>query len=50
MVGKDVFSSEMTDEEFENMSDEELVDRLVAETDYSEDDDYVIVDIQIIND
>lgn len=50
MVGKDVFSSEMTDEEFENMSDEELVDRLVAETDYSEDDDYVIVDIEIIHD
>jgi len=50
MVGKDVFSSEMTDEEFENMSDEELVDRLIAETDCSEDDDYVIVDIEIIND
>jgi len=50
MVGKDAFSSEMTDEEFENLSDEQLVDRLVAETDYSEDDDYVIVDIEIIND
>ena len=47
MVGKDVFSSEMTDEEFESMSDEELVDRLVSETDYTE-DDYVIVDIEII--
>ncbi len=47
MVGKDVFSSEMTDEEFESMSDEELVDRLVSETDYTE-EDYVIVDIEII--
>ena len=51
IVGKGVFSPEMTDEEFDNMSDEELVDRLVAETDYSdEEDDYVIVDIEIIND
>lgn len=49
MVGKDVFSSEMTDEEFNSMSDEELVDRLVSETDYSEEDDYVIVDIELIN-
>ena len=47
MVGKDVFSSEMTDEEFNSLSDEELVDRLVSETDYTE-DDYVIVDIEII--
>ena len=49
MVGKDVFSSDMTDEEFNSMSDEELVDRLVSETDYSEEDDYVIVDIELIN-
>lgn len=47
MVGKDVFSSEMTDEEFESMTNEELVDRLVSETDYTE-EDYVIVDIEII--
>ena len=50
MVGKNVFSSNMTDEEFESLSDEELVDRLVAETDYSNEEDYVIVDIEIIND
>ena len=49
MVGKDVFSSEMTDEEFNSLSDEELVDRLVSETDYSDEDDYVIVDIEIVN-
>ena len=49
MVGKDVFSSDMTDEEFDSMSEEERVDRLVSETDYSEEDDYVIVDIELIN-
>lgn len=49
MVGKDVFSSDMTGEEFNSMSDEELVDRLVSETDYSEEDDYVIVDIELMN-
>lgn len=49
-VGKEVFSDEMTDEEFDSMSDDELVDRLIAETDYSdEEDDYLIVDIEIIN-
>lgn len=49
MVGKDVFSSEMTEEEFNSMSDEELVDRLVSETDYTDEEDYVIVDIEIVN-
>ena len=49
MVGKDVFSSEMTEEEFNSMSDEELVDRLVSETEYTDEEDYVIVDIEIVN-
>ena len=49
MVGKDAFSSEMTEEEFNSMSDEELVDRLVSETEYTDEEDYVIVDIEIVN-